>query len=244
MVRVPHCLLSCGQVGTVDHWNVLQFGILPRSRPLALGSFALLAMLSAFPAVAQPTSAHRAVSLANIVTPGSEFTGADLDGDRQFDIVVSPSFPYSALSASHSVEIRLSTSRGKQTLHVPCAQGGFSVTARDVDGDLDLDLVFTSSLTGEGISVWMNDGDGVFSEGDAANRQPWVWGQGAQLRAGLPVEEPSDALSASSDELVVPQVIAAPLTLYAFVSLPSCSRSVSSQTRGAFYIRPPPASLL
>jgi hypothetical protein len=53
--------------------------------------------------------------------------------------------------------------------------GGLHISARDVDGDHDLDLVITNALGREPLGVWINDGHGNFTEGAAANYSPSVW---------------------------------------------------------------------
>jgi hypothetical protein len=89
----------------------------------------------------------------------------------------------------------------------------------------------------------MNDGAGVFTEGDPAHRQAWVWGHGAQICAGSAAEPPSEALAASSDEVVAPAFIAAALEPQASLNSPVSARTTSTRVRGAAYIRPPPSLL-
>ncbi|MCU1325079.1 MAG: hypothetical protein JWN34_449 [Bryobacterales bacterium] len=237
-------LLSFGQVATVDLFSTSRLDTLRHPRTLGLLPLALVALFSSLPAHAQQQSTEEGVSLVgDLVTSGSEFTGADLDGDRQADFIVSPSHRQ-AHKSGHTVEVRLSRSHVRQTLNVSGPGGGFTVTARDIDGDLDLDLVFTSRVTGQGISVWMNDGNGVFTEGDPSHRQLWVWGHGAQLREGLPEEARSDALAASGDELVAAPVGSAPLASQSLLTPTRASGHSATHARGAFYIRPPPNALL
>src|SRR5437773_579501 len=43
---------------------------------------------------------------------------------------------------------------------------GFHLSPRDVDGDHDLDIVVTAGILRQPVAIWINDGQGGFSEGD------------------------------------------------------------------------------
>jgi hypothetical protein len=55
------------------------------------------------------------------------------------------------------------------------AAGGLHITARDVDGDRDLDLVITSEFGREPIGIWINDGHGAFTKGQAEVYVRSIW---------------------------------------------------------------------
>jgi hypothetical protein len=55
------------------------------------------------------------------------------------------------------------------------AGGGLHISARDVDGDHDLDLVITSTFGREPVGVWINDGHGRFTLGNADAYAKSIW---------------------------------------------------------------------
>lgn len=174
---------------------------------------------------------------------GGDVVGGDLDGDHIADLVSTVRSNQPLSGVRHVLEIRLGNGTSMQTFHFPARDGGLAITARDVDGDLDLDLVVTARVTGEGIGILINDGTGAFTEGDVRDRKPWVWGYGTQLTTGTP-EVPSPAVSPAATEDI--SDVEAQTTLLLPQSAASESTSTAScgaRPRGAFYIRPPPCCI-
>ena len=166
--------------------------------------------------------------------------GGDLDGDHIADLVSTLRSRQTPSGSRHILEIRLGNGAREQTFHFPARNGGLAVTARDIDGDLDLDLVVTARVTGEGIGILINDGTGVFTEGDMRDRKPWVWGYGMQLTTGAP-EVPSPAVSPAATEDISDVEAQTTLLLpQAAASESASSASCGARPRGACYIRPPP----
>jgi hypothetical protein len=93
---------------------------------------------------------------------GVNFAVADLDGDRLPDLaVVELQIPR---SASNNYRIRLQFSAGSESvIPVSAPLGGLRVSARDVNGDDNLDLVVSTDLGGRVIEVLINDGHGNFA---------------------------------------------------------------------------------
>ena len=96
---------------------------------------------------------------------GSAWTVADFDGDGHPDLLTArpeltgPGF-------RHRIEIRLSAGAGRVvTFAVDGAQPGIQVAARDVNGDHDIDLVFTTAVSHQPVGIWINNGSGSFARG-------------------------------------------------------------------------------
>jgi hypothetical protein len=107
------------------------------------------------------------------VAPGhslwaATWTIADFDGDGQPDLLTTHPEGYA--------ELQLSSRTGASFSFL--ANGGdlgISIAARDVDGDHDLDLVITARGSHRPIGVWINDGRGVFKEGNAEAYSASIW---------------------------------------------------------------------
>src|SRR5262249_30742968 len=67
----------------------------------------------------------------------------------------------------HLFRVELKLSHGEASGSFTFANSdtlGVNITAVDVDGDHDLDLVINSRLSGQEVGVWINDGSGVFTQ--------------------------------------------------------------------------------
>jgi len=96
---------------------------------------------------------------------GSAWTVADFDGDGRPDILTAR--PELAVTGfRHRIEIQLSSGAGRTvSFAVEGVQPGLQVAARDVDGDHEVDLVFTTAVSHQPVGVWINHGAGVFAPG-------------------------------------------------------------------------------
>ena len=102
-------------------------------------------------------------------------TLADLDGDLRADFAFYS--PKGVVNGAYRyrVDVHLTTGLGT-TFDVDSASpGGLHITARDVDGDQDLDLVITSQFGHEPVGVWINDGHGQFTHGQADAYSQGIW---------------------------------------------------------------------
>lgn len=95
---------------------------------------------------------------------------ADLNGDNQIDLATARSGHHDA--KGYSQEVRVSLGALQQTTFRLLSPGAtIELSSRDVDGDQDRDLVILEPLSREPIGVWINDGAGLFHEGNLADFQ-------------------------------------------------------------------------
>ena len=106
---------------------------------------------------------------------GASWVIADFNGDGQPDVLLS-SAAFRQTENYHRVELRLGAdSAVYSSFQVTGESRALNVVARDVDGDHDLDLVITSGLANHPVGVWINDGQGVFTQGDASAYPEDIW---------------------------------------------------------------------
>ena len=136
--------------------------------------------LAAREAQASP-STNREDSPAN---PGSAFAMAirgtagvaDFDGDSRADVAFAR--PRGLVNGAYQYQIEvLLSAQSRTTFEVESgpAGGGLHISARDIDGDRDLDLVITTEFGGEPVGVWINDGHGRFTQANAAIYPASIW---------------------------------------------------------------------
>ena len=93
---------------------------------------------------------------------------SDLNGDQSVDLATARSGRHDARGYSQEVSVRLGAYT--QTSFRFLSPGAtIELSSRDVDGDLDRDLVILEPLSREPIGVWLNDGAGLFHEGNLAD---------------------------------------------------------------------------
>jgi hypothetical protein len=97
----------------------------------------------------------------------NEFVAADFDGDRSPDLASFGPRRHDGTGYLQDVQISLGPA-GKETVRVHTASPVLRVTARDLDGDTDRDLVL-ESFDREPLAVLLNDGSGRFHEGNLAD---------------------------------------------------------------------------
>ncbi|MGH9667539.1 MAG: FG-GAP repeat domain-containing protein, partial [Bryobacteraceae bacterium] len=120
--------------------------------------------LGAHAAVPAPALPHLTGPL-----PGSSWVIADFDGDGRPDVLISTVDRRGAAEYRHRVDLRIGLeAEAHSSFQVVGSSRGLNLFARDVDGDHDLDVVITSVFSDAPVGVWINDGDGVFTEGDSS----------------------------------------------------------------------------
>ena len=98
---------------------------------------------------------------------------ADLDGDQKSDLALAQVLEH---ERGYRISLRLSATGDSSYFDLPSGiRSGLTVRAQDVDGDHDLDLVITSGLSRQPVGIWLNDGVGNFTQGDASLYAEWIW---------------------------------------------------------------------
>ena len=110
---------------------------------------------------------------------------ADLNGDQNIDLATTRSGGQETNGYSHEIRIKLS---GLQQTSFRFQSRGaiIELSARDVDGDHDGDLIVFEPLSTQPIGVWLNDGRGTFHQGRLADFEKlWSDAPGPALRASF-----------------------------------------------------------
>jgi len=112
--------------------------------------------------------------LSASVLRGSGALG-DLDGDRRTDSAVAQ--PQGLVNGAYRyrVDVHLSADPSTTFDVDSVAGGGLHISATDVDGDHNLDLVITSTFGREPVGVWINDGHGRFTPENADAYAKSIW---------------------------------------------------------------------
>jgi hypothetical protein len=90
------------------------------------------------------------------------FAMADFTGDTHPDVAIVELNGFHSASAEYVIEVRL-TEGGGQLLRVRAPFGGLLVTAKDLTGDGNLDLVIREARSRAPVAIFLNDGSGHFS---------------------------------------------------------------------------------
>jgi hypothetical protein len=130
---------------------------------------------------------------------------ADLDGDRRADLAYSS--PQGVVNGAYRyrVDVHLTTGPGTTFDVDSKALGGLHISALDIDGDNDLDLVITSQFGREPVGVWINDGHGQFTQGRADSYAKGIWQETDRYLEKQPFPHPPAPTLANTAGGWVPQ---------------------------------------
>jgi hypothetical protein len=166
---------------SISSWEILSNA----GRARAIAAFCLFGLAGLFLAVrvaAEPlpggnlegSPANRGSGFAASIRGTASV--ADFDGDSRTDIAFAK--PRGLVNGVYHYQIEvLLSAQQRTTFEVESgpAGGGLHITARDIDGDRDLDLVITTEFSRKPVGVWINDGHGGFTPGDAAIYPDSIW---------------------------------------------------------------------
>lgn len=115
-------------------------------------------LLAAVLAAGNATAGTRLLGIQ--LNPLNAMVSADLDGDHCADIATARVGARNAGGYLHEISVRLSSTE-LSTFSVRTRRLAHRLTVRDLDGDLDRDLVL-ESFDREPLAVFLNDGEGHF----------------------------------------------------------------------------------
>jgi len=141
------------------------------SRPIlgfqkcVLSIILILAISIACSAAGTTSTPQTIQSLAELDAPlGTGWVVGDLDGDQKVDLAVSRDIARTANGYQYRVELKLTQAKTGSFTFSHTDGLGVTIAAIDVDGDNDLDLVIDGRFPGQRIGIWINDGNGTFTE--------------------------------------------------------------------------------
>jgi hypothetical protein len=218
--------------------------------PIRSGLLYVLALASAALA-ALPARAQRLVdadkpAIPAVQLPAPFFYGSgaivDFDGDHRADFAVAQSQTLHGRTQSYRVDVHLSAHPSSAFDVESHAPGGLHVAALDVDGDHDLDLVITTEFGQEPVGVWINDGQGAFSQGDPAAYPAFIWQPGKHFfeTPERPVAPPVVFSCPASGWAVDHTDRALPIPLSTLASIPLIERPSPAFVNPSSPFRAPP----
>jgi hypothetical protein len=139
-----------------------------RNRSIVFILACVLVCLTALGGSARSLGASAPKNLAMEQSPSGaglnvpHFAIGDFDGDEKPDLATVEVDPYDQHIVRYSIQLQLSLGP-KSAIHLTAPIGGLLLSAKDVNGDLTLDLVVTTALDSQLVAVLVNDGHGNFS---------------------------------------------------------------------------------
>jgi hypothetical protein len=166
---------------------------------------------------------------------------ADLNGDQKVDLATARSGHHDA--NGYAQEVRITLGASQQTSFRFLSPGAkIELSSRDVDGDQDRDLVILEPVSREPIGVWINDGAGLFHEGNLADFQALL-GHGGSSSGLLPPHQRLALLAISEErtQLAVPATITGAADRILELLAPRSEIPRQNQLQSDFRPRAPPA---
>ena len=232
---------SCGPRHLLRSFAALQLFFVAAVSSLASGPDASKGMATQF----APSGQRNQVFFAK--TPFScDWAVGDLDGDSEADVARAEVVLLSSNDGQYRINLDLSKSGTRFSFDVHLARTvGLNIDTRDVDGDHDLDLVITSGMLHRPVGLWLNDGEGHFSEADSSLFPDNMWRGPPRLSSTNGAEQDANAILDSSRICVSSEA--------RFVSrlrFQTSGRTLLHDCdvlqiffAGQHYVRPPPCSL-
>lgn len=131
---------------------------------------------------------------------------ADLNGDQNLDLATAQAGHHDA--SGYSQEVRVTLGAFQQTsFHFLSPGATVELSSRDLDGDQDRDLVILEPISREPIGVWINDGAGLFHQGNLVDFRALL-GHGRSLSGLFPPHRRLALLAISEEriQLAVPTI--------------------------------------
>jgi hypothetical protein len=131
---------------------------------------------------------------------------SDLNGDQRADLATARSGSHD--SKGYAQEVRISLGAFQQTSFQFSSPGArIELSSRDIDGDEDRDLVILEPISREPIGVWINNGAGLFHQGNLADFRGLL-GRGRSPSSVLPPHQRLAVLAISEEriQLVLPAI--------------------------------------
>ncbi len=131
------------------------------------------ALLAGGLAMAAPNPAHQDLPRsASLFDP--TWVLADFNGDQQPDFASARLAHHLGQEYAHEVNVQLGSAQASFRFRSRAAK--IELSARDVDGDEDRDIVVLEARSKQPLGVWLNDGAGSFQEGDLAKFRGTIGG--------------------------------------------------------------------
>jgi hypothetical protein len=143
--------------------------ILHRLFPIALAILCVTSIIVLLPAIHRDPNRPATRLVRTALAQGStHFAIADFDGDQRPDLAMIRVSRDGVPAAEYSLELKFSSgTRAPIGLIGPA--GGLEISPQDVNGDEVADLVITSLVDAEFVTILLNDGKGNFTQVDRAD---------------------------------------------------------------------------
>ena len=167
---------------------------------------------------------------------------ADLDGDHEADGAVFLDSKWTGTRQSINIQLHF-TGRSNSEINFESGVQLLTIHAWDIDHDGDNDLVVEEAITHKPVSVWINEGNGDFHEGNVQDYPSLALGADQKVhlpsneRDSLPLWAPSQRNFEIS--LLTVQLLGRPPSHDAFLLIPA-NLPAMCNARGAQSSRAPP----